>query len=131
MQLMVLICMYMAVNCKQPQSQYTYAPRSPIYFLRTLAPDTFSLFDTQFPSRTLCKSPFLRLASLTTYILNYLPLYTNQINHPSMAAIGTSAVSDGLVLSVINKRLRALRKKYNRILQMEELLSQGKSLKTQ
>ncbi|KAE8720740.1 thioredoxin H7-like [Hibiscus syriacus] len=36
--------------------------------------------------------------------------------------------SDGPVLSVVNKRLRALRKKYNRILQMEEFVSQGKPL---
>ncbi|KAK8480406.1 hypothetical protein V6N13_090349 [Hibiscus sabdariffa] len=36
--------------------------------------------------------------------------------------------SDGPVLSVINKRIRALRKKHNRILQMEESVSQGKPL---
>lgn len=42
------------------------------------------------------------------------------------AACGES--SDGPVLSVINKRIRALRKKYNRIVQMEESVSQGKSL---
>ncbi|XP_022725832.1 uncharacterized protein LOC111282136 isoform X2 [Durio zibethinus] len=40
----------------------------------------------------------------------------------------TTASSDGPVLSLINKRLRALRKKYNRILQMEESVSQGKPL---
>lgn len=45
-----------------------------------------------------------------------------------MAAAGASSVNDGPVLSVINKRLRALRKKYNRILRMEEMLSQGKTL---
>lgn len=39
--------------------------------------------------------------------------------------------SDGPVLSVINKRLRALRKKYNRIVQMEESLSKGKTLNTE
>ncbi|KAH1040030.1 hypothetical protein J1N35_041773 [Gossypium stocksii] len=39
-----------------------------------------------------------------------------------------ATVSDGPVLSFINKRLRALRKKYNRILQMEESVSQGKTL---
>ncbi|KAK8643530.1 hypothetical protein V6N13_012822 [Hibiscus sabdariffa] len=36
--------------------------------------------------------------------------------------------SDGPVLSLINKRIRALRKKYNRILQTEESASQGKTL---
>ncbi|XP_022775987.1 uncharacterized protein LOC111317807 isoform X2 [Durio zibethinus] len=40
----------------------------------------------------------------------------------------TSTSSDGPVLSLINKRLRALRKKYNRILLMEESVSQGKPL---
>ncbi|XWS68884.1 hypothetical protein CRYUN_Cryun04dG0132000 [Craigia yunnanensis] len=40
----------------------------------------------------------------------------------------TTTSSDGPVLSLINKRLRALRKKYNRILQMEESVSQGKPL---
>ncbi|KAJ4711245.1 glycine-rich protein [Melia azedarach] len=45
-------------------------------------------------------------------------------NTPAQA----SDLSDGPVLSVINKRIRALRKKQNRILQMEESLSQGKTL---
>ncbi|XP_011086413.1 uncharacterized protein LOC105168156 [Sesamum indicum] len=36
--------------------------------------------------------------------------------------------SDGPVLNLINKRLRALRKKLNRITQMEESVSQGKTL---
>ncbi|XP_022734363.1 uncharacterized protein LOC111287931 [Durio zibethinus] len=40
----------------------------------------------------------------------------------------TTTSSDGPVLSLINKRIRALRKKYNRILQMEESVSQGKTL---
>ncbi|XVE92554.1 hypothetical protein REPUB_Repub01dG0107600 [Reevesia pubescens] len=40
----------------------------------------------------------------------------------------TTNSSDGPVLGLINKRLRALRKKYNRILQMEESVSQGKPL---
>lgn len=39
-----------------------------------------------------------------------------------------SDVSDGPVLSVINKRLRNLRKKHNRIIQMEEAVAQGKTL---
>ncbi|KAH7570171.1 hypothetical protein ACOSP7_018147 [Xanthoceras sorbifolium] len=39
-----------------------------------------------------------------------------------------SETSDGPVFSVINKRIRALRKKYNRIVQMEEAVIQGKSL---
>ncbi|OVA09088.1 hypothetical protein BVC80_9097g180 [Macleaya cordata] len=39
-----------------------------------------------------------------------------------------SEVTDGPVLSLMNKRLRALKKKYNRILQMEESISQGKTL---
>lgn len=45
-----------------------------------------------------------------------------------MADSAASDVADGPVLSVINKRIRALRKKFNRILQMEESLSQGKPL---
>lgn len=45
-----------------------------------------------------------------------------------MAALAPSDVSDGPVLSLINKRLRALRKKHNRILQMEEAISQGKPI---
>ncbi|OMO55089.1 hypothetical protein COLO4_36201 [Corchorus olitorius] len=47
-----------------------------------------------------------------------------------MAATADAAAtsSDGPVLSLINKRLRALRKKHNRILQMEESVAQGKSL---
>lgn len=45
-----------------------------------------------------------------------------------MASVEQSNVNDGPVLTVIHKRLRALRKKYNRILQMEESLSQGKIL---
>ena len=45
-----------------------------------------------------------------------------------MAATAGSEVSDGPVLSLINKRIRALRKKQNRIHQMEESLAQGKSL---
>ncbi|OIT05704.1 PREDICTED: uncharacterized protein LOC109205208 [Nicotiana attenuata] len=42
--------------------------------------------------------------------------------------MAASDVSEGPVLSVINKRLRALRKKYNRIVQMEESVSKGKTL---
>lgn len=48
-----------------------------------------------------------------------------------MAATATataSEVSDGPVLSLINKRLRALRKKLNRIIQMEEGIAQGKPI---
>ncbi|KZV32254.1 hypothetical protein F511_26558 [Dorcoceras hygrometricum] len=49
-----------------------------------------------------------------------------------MAAVAASSLSestnDGPVLSVINKRLRALRKKLNRIAQMEESVAQGKTL---
>ncbi|KAJ9187556.1 hypothetical protein P3X46_002998 [Hevea brasiliensis] len=45
-----------------------------------------------------------------------------------MAATAASEVTEGPVLSFINKRLRALRKKYNRILQMEESISQGKPI---
>ncbi|CAA7395303.1 unnamed protein product [Spirodela intermedia] len=50
-----------------------------------------------------------------------------------MATAGSSGaaaaeVVDGPVLSMMNKRLRALRKKYNRILQMEESVAQGKTL---
>ena len=47
-----------------------------------------------------------------------------------MAATSTSTDSnnEGPLLSVVSKRLRALRKKLNRILQMEDSLSQGKTL---
>ncbi|XP_050372346.1 uncharacterized protein LOC126790228 isoform X2 [Argentina anserina] len=45
-----------------------------------------------------------------------------------MAATAGSDVSDGPVLSLINKRIRGLRKKQNRIVQMEESLAQGKAL---
>ncbi|KAJ7943541.1 Glycine-rich protein [Quillaja saponaria] len=45
-----------------------------------------------------------------------------------MAATAASDVFDGPVLNLINKRLRALRKKQNRILQMEEAISQGKPI---
>ncbi|KAL3824184.1 hypothetical protein ACJIZ3_020213 [Penstemon smallii] len=49
-----------------------------------------------------------------------------------MAAAAASSSSDfaneGPVLNVINKRIRAFRKKLNRISQMEESLSQGKTL---
>lgn len=49
-----------------------------------------------------------------------------------MAATAASSSSDisadGPVLSLINKRIRALRKKLNRIAKMEESLSRGKSL---
>uniref|UniRef100_A0A2P2K7R0 Uncharacterized protein MANES_05G095400 n=1 Tax=Rhizophora mucronata TaxID=61149 RepID=A0A2P2K7R0_RHIMU len=44
-------------------------------------------------------------------------------------AVTTSLEStDGPVLALINKRLRALRKKYNRIVQMEESATQGKPI---
>ena len=39
-----------------------------------------------------------------------------------------AAAADGPVMSLINKRLRALRKKLNRILAMEEAVTQGKPL---
>ncbi|XP_051144584.1 uncharacterized protein LOC127260730 [Andrographis paniculata] len=45
-----------------------------------------------------------------------------------MASSSSETTSDGPVLNVINKRLRALRKKLNRITQMEESLAQGKTL---
>ncbi|KAG9133488.1 hypothetical protein Leryth_022673 [Lithospermum erythrorhizon] len=43
-------------------------------------------------------------------------------------ATSSSDASEGPVLNLINKRLRALRKKQNRINQMEESLSKGKTL---
>uniref|UniRef100_A0A0A9D3T6 Uncharacterized protein n=1 Tax=Arundo donax TaxID=35708 RepID=A0A0A9D3T6_ARUDO len=46
----------------------------------------------------------------------------------SAAASAAAETTDGPVLSVISKRLRALRKKYNRITQMEESLAAGKTL---
>ncbi|KAL9390375.1 hypothetical protein Peur_018980 [Populus x canadensis] len=45
-----------------------------------------------------------------------------------MAATPTSEMADGPVLSLITKRLRALKKKHNRILQMEESIAQGKPI---
>ncbi|EEF42212.1 conserved hypothetical protein [Ricinus communis] len=45
-----------------------------------------------------------------------------------MAATSSSEATEGPVLNLINKRLRALRKKYNRIIQMEESISQGKPI---
>jgi hypothetical protein len=48
---------------------------------------------------------------------------------PTAAAAAAAAeATDGPVLSVVSKRLRALRKKYNRITQMEESLAAGKTL---
>ncbi|KAE8687844.1 putative Thioredoxin H-type [Hibiscus syriacus] len=44
----------------------------------------------------------------------------------TVSSDAATSVSDGSLLSFINKRLRALRKKYNRILQMEESLSHCK-----
>jgi len=44
------------------------------------------------------------------------------------AACTAATGADGPVLSVITKRIRALRKKHNRIIQMEESLAQGKTL---
>ncbi|XP_030961565.1 uncharacterized protein LOC115982944 isoform X1 [Quercus lobata] len=43
-------------------------------------------------------------------------------------AAASSDVSEGPVLNLINKRLRALRKKLNRITQMEEAIAQGKPI---
>ncbi|KAJ0257752.1 hypothetical protein HA466_0085660 [Hirschfeldia incana] len=43
-------------------------------------------------------------------------------------ATSSSDAGEGPVMALINKRLRALRKKLNRISQMEESISQGKSL---
>ncbi|KAH0878432.1 hypothetical protein HID58_065826 [Brassica napus] len=43
-------------------------------------------------------------------------------------ATSSSDASEGPVMGLINKRLRALRKKLNRITQMEESISQGKTL---
>nr|XP_023883549.1 uncharacterized protein LOC111995835 isoform X1 [Quercus suber]XP_023883550.1 uncharacterized protein LOC111995835 isoform X2 [Quercus suber] len=43
-------------------------------------------------------------------------------------AASSSDVSEGPVLNLINKRLRALRKKLNRITQMEEAIAQGKPI---
>ncbi|KAK2975495.1 hypothetical protein RJ640_005234 [Escallonia rubra] len=45
-----------------------------------------------------------------------------------MEAAATSDATEGPILSLINKRLRALRKKQNRITQMEEAVSQGKPI---
>ncbi|TKY69740.1 DIL domain myosin family protein [Spatholobus suberectus] len=45
-----------------------------------------------------------------------------------MASTASPDVADGPVMSLIGKRLRALRKKLNRILAMEESVSQGKPL---
>ncbi|CAN8291650.1 unnamed protein product [Cochlearia groenlandica] len=45
-----------------------------------------------------------------------------------MATTASSEASEGPVMGLINKRLRALRKKLNRIAQMEDSISQGKTL---
>ncbi|XP_054809004.1 uncharacterized protein LOC129311064 [Prosopis cineraria] len=45
-----------------------------------------------------------------------------------MAATAASDIADGPVLSLVNKRIRGLRKKMNRILQMEESIAQGKTI---
>lgn len=45
-----------------------------------------------------------------------------------MEATAASDVTEGPVLSLINRRIRALRKKLNRISQMEDSLSKGKTL---
>lgn len=46
----------------------------------------------------------------------------------ALAPSSSEIANEGPVLNVINKRLRALRKKLNRIAQMEESLAQGKTL---
>lgn len=46
----------------------------------------------------------------------------------AVTAAAMVEAGDGPVLSMMSKRLRALRKKYNKILQMEESLAQGRSL---
>ncbi|KAG5629526.1 hypothetical protein H5410_001243 [Solanum commersonii] len=53
---------------------------------------------------------------------------TPQLQCMTMASTPVSELSDGPVLSVINKRLCALRKKHNRIFQMEESRMKGKTL---
>ncbi|XP_074309777.1 uncharacterized protein LOC141644207 [Silene latifolia] len=50
---------------------------------------------------------------------------------PPAATPATSTTSDGPTLTVIAKRIRALRKKHTRILQMEQSLSQGKTLNSE
>ncbi|WVZ15905.1 hypothetical protein V8G54_013471 [Vigna mungo] len=45
-----------------------------------------------------------------------------------MATTASPDVADGLVMSLINKRICAFRKKMNRIVAMEESLSLGKTL---
>ncbi|THG01673.1 hypothetical protein TEA_008249 [Camellia sinensis var. sinensis] len=45
-----------------------------------------------------------------------------------MPTMANSEVTDGPVLSFINKRLRALRKKLNRIVQLEDSIAQGKPI---
>ncbi|KAG8062151.1 hypothetical protein GUJ93_ZPchr0003g16539 [Zizania palustris] len=47
---------------------------------------------------------------------------------PTASAAAAADATDGPALSVLSKRLRALRKKQNRILQMEESLAAGKKL---
>lgn len=56
------------------------------------------------------------------------PYFSVIPGEPAMASTPVSELSDGPVLSVINKRLRALRKKHSRILQMEESRTKGKTL---
>lgn len=48
-----------------------------------------------------------------------------------LASSSSEITTEGPVLNLINKRLRALRKKLNRITQMEESLCQGKTLNSE
>ncbi|ERN01367.1 uncharacterized protein LOC18429449 [Amborella trichopoda] len=50
------------------------------------------------------------------------------VSEAAATATSIETCKDGPVLSMMSKRLRALKKKYNRILQIEESRSQGKSI---
>ncbi|XP_062201466.1 uncharacterized protein LOC133903982 [Phragmites australis] len=53
---------------------------------------------------------------------------TGSSSAPNASAAAATEATDGPVFHVVSKRLRALRKKYNRILQIEESLAAGKTL---
>ncbi|KAK9107788.1 hypothetical protein Syun_023799 [Stephania yunnanensis] len=50
---------------------------------------------------------------------------------PDSSSSSSCSSTDGPVLNLMNKRLRALRKKLNRITQLEDSISQGKPIKTE
>ncbi|KAI3733595.1 hypothetical protein L6452_13039 [Arctium lappa] len=75
-------------------------------------------------------TPPLTAAPITPFHLPIPPfLHLITENFKKMASVtATSDVSDGPVLTLINKRIRNLRKKLNRVAQLEDSIAQGKSI---